>query len=349
METKLALTELLSVLAKSDQTFLDPAKGVDEQGKVDGYQHLLHLLQTGIDFFVHNDPLRPQLMPLADMNRKLYGDNVDAVYYFSQLRGTQSYWIRGQRFDSCYLSFSLYAGSPHGELAGRLALNINHRDIHFDPDGRFAIKLTPEPNGVNEFLIDGDVSVLFTREYFFDRANGRESVIEIENDNPQPAAPPTSDARLAQQIADLTTFVECTTAIAPLPVLFPLNDFLPPFPFMKDQGGWGTTDNVYCFGRFQLAQHQYLKIHFTSPTACYWGVQTWNYLMQSMNYRDYPVSINKGTAQAEPDGSYVLILSHRQADKNWISTAGYNEAIIFCRWLLADELPAQPTVELLEW
>ena len=31
---------------------------------------------------------------------------------------------------------------------------------------------------------------------------------------------------------------------------------------------------------------------------------------------------------------------------NWISTAVYEEAIIFCRWLLAEELPEQPTVEL---
>jgi hypothetical protein len=31
---------------------------------------------------------------------------------------------------------------------------------------------------------------------------------------------------------------------------------------------------------------------------------------------------------------------------NWISTSAYKEAIIFCRWLLAEEMPEQPTVEL---
>jgi hypothetical protein len=31
---------------------------------------------------------------------------------------------------------------------------------------------------------------------------------------------------------------------------------------------------------------------------------------------------------------------------NWISTANYKEAIIFCRWLLAEELPEKPTVEV---
>jgi len=33
---------------------------------------------------------------------------------------------------------------------------------------------------------------------------------------------------------------------------------------------------------------------------------------------------------------------------NWISTAAYKEVFIFCRWLLAEELPEQPTVESCE-
>ena len=50
------------------------------------------------------------------------------------------------------------------------------------------------------------------------------------------------------------------------------------------------------------------------------------------------------------DGSYTIYLSHREMkEQNWISTAGYKEAIIFCRWLLAESTPEQPTVELLEF
>ena len=55
----------------------------------------------------------------ADGSRKLYGDNVDAVYCFLQVRGDQQYAISGQRFDSCYRSFCLYGGDPNGELADR--------------------------------------------------------------------------------------------------------------------------------------------------------------------------------------------------------------------------------------
>ena len=71
--------------------------------------------------------------------------------------------------------------------------------------------------------------------------------------------------------------------------------------------------------------------------------------MQSTNYRDFPVCINSGTAVAEADGSFVVHLSHRPAERNWISTAGYREGILFTRWLLAEEMPDTPQVEVLDW
>ncbi len=348
-QSREALHEFLDVIRDADQTFLEPEKGIDEQGKVDGYQHLFHLLQVAVEFYLHNDPLRPRFMLLADSNRKLYGDNVDAVYYFSQVRGDQEYVIRGRRFDSCYLSFCLYGGDPHGELADRVTLNINHRDIAFEKDGSFEIKLTPHPAGRNEFLIAADSVTLFSREYFFDRQASRESILEIANVSPQPPVLPLTDERLARRIRTMAMFFRCTTWIAPLPVVFPINEFLPPFEFDADQGGWGTVDNVYCFCRFRLRENQYMRIRFRSPEACYWGLQTWNFFMQSMNYRDFPVCINKKTALPEADGSYVVHLSHRSKEPNWISTAGYREGILFGRWLLAEEMPETPRVEILDW
>ena len=51
----------------------------------------------------------------------------------------------------------------------------------------------------------------------------------------------------------------------------------------------------------------------------------------------------------EPNGSYVVYLSHKEAPVNWISTAGYGEGTLFARWLLAEALPETPEVELGEW
>ncbi|MEM7103868.1 MAG: DUF1214 domain-containing protein [Bacteroidota bacterium] len=348
-ESKTALAEFIEMLGEADQTFLDPDKEVDSQGQIDGYYHFFHLLQIAVEFYMHNDPLKPHFAILATPHRKVYGDNVDAVYYFTQLKSDQEYVIRGKRYDSVYLSFSLYGGEPNGEYADRVTLNVNHRDIEFEEDGSFEIKFTANPQGKNEFKMDEDVVTLFTREYFFDRFNSKESDLHIENLTPQAKAQPITDRELSRRIRAMTEFFRNTTYVAPLPVQFPMNDFLPPFPFEADTGGWGTVDNIYCFGRFHLKQNQYLKIRFTSPECCYWGVQTWNYFMQSMDYRDHNVAINKGNATPNDDGSFTIYVSHKEASQNWISTGGYEEAIIFCRWLLADEMPETPEVELLEW
>jgi hypothetical protein len=345
-QSKAALDTFLDVVRHADSTFLDPDKVLDEQGRVDGYRHLFHLMKTSIEFYLFNDPLKPRLMLLADKDHKMLGDNVDAVYYFTQLRADQEYIIRGRRYDSCYLSFCTYGGSPNGEIVERVCNNINHTMIDFDADGGFEIKLTPRPDGRNEFQLHEDTVNMFTREYFFDRFNSRESDLEIINVSRQYVPAPMSDEELARRIRIMATFFEQSTWISPLPVAFPLNEFLPPFPF-DGEVGWGTVDNIYCFGRYRLEDDEYLEIRFTSPECCYWGVQTWNFLMQSMDYEHYPVAINKGNAVPNADGSFTICLSHRKMDvDNWISAAGYKEAVIFCRWLLAEEMPETPEVEL---
>lgn len=346
-KSKEALLHFLEVIKNADSTFLDPDKVIDGQGHVDGYQHLFHLLRTSIDFYLFNDPLRPDFKLLTDGFCKILGDNVDSIYYFTQLRGDQEYRIWGKRFDSCYLSFAVYGGQPNGEIVERVCNNINHTQIEFGADGSFEIILTPEPKGINQFRLDADAVNLFTREYFFDRFNSRESELHIENLRPVEKARPLDDEELARRIRIMATFFEQTTWISPLPVDFPLNDFLPPFPFEADQGGWGTVDNTYCFGRYRLEDNEYLKIRFTSPECCYWGIQTWNFLMQSMDYNNYKVCINKSQAKVNDDGSYIVYLSHRPMNvDNWISTGAYREAVIFCRWLLAEHLPERPTVEV---
>lgn len=346
-KSKEAMKAFLQVIEGVDEfSFLNPDKVVDAQGRVDGYQHIFHLLKSAIDFYLLNDPLRPDWKLLSDGYHKILGDNVDAVYYFTQLRSDQEYIVSGRMYDSCYLSFSVYGGEPTGEIVDRVILNINHNDMTFDEDGNFSIKLTPTPKGPNEFKLESDAVNMFSREYFFDRQNSRESDLRIENITPQENATPLNDEQLADRISKMATFFEQTTWIAPLPVDFPLNAFLEPFPFEGDQGGWGTIDNVYCFGRFRLEENEYLKISFTSPPCCYWGIQTWNFLMQSTNYKEYPVCLNKKTAVSNDDGTYTIHVSHRPMDHNWISTAGYKEAIIFCRWLLSEEMPQQPTMTL---
>ena len=190
--------------------------------------------------------MHPTFMALSNEHHKILGDNVDAVYYFTQLLPNQEYVISGRRFDSCYLSFTTYGGDPDGSIVDRVANSINHTRIDFDDDGHFEIKLTPNPVGPNQFKLDDDVVNLFTREYFFDRFNSQESELSIRNISTDKIPSVIDDDTLAHRIKVMTTFFQQSTWLAPLPIEFPINDFLPPFPFDAEQGGWGTVDNIYC-------------------------------------------------------------------------------------------------------
>jgi len=347
--TQTAFHRLLDVLKRGDQSFL--SKDMDAQSQVDGYRHMAHLLAYAMDFYLNSDPLRPEFTAFSSPEQKFLGDNVGSIYYFAPLQPDQTYRIRGRRFNSCYLSFALYGGKPDGSTSERVVDTINHRRIEFEDDGRFEILLTPdEPQGPNQFQLTPDSVTLFSREYFYDPATMQEAELEIENANPPAAPGPVTDEELARRFEAVANFVEQTLMFIPLPFPLPENGFTPPFPFPKDQRSWGLTDNIYCFGRFKLAEDEYLKIHFQSPECVYWGIQTWNFFMQSMDYRYHRVMINNGLATPNTDGTYTVIVSRRPTDApNSLTTAGYEEGMVFCRWLLAEDLPEQPVMEVGRW
>ena len=347
-QSQQAFQKLLGVLQQADQSFLAPNKQLDQQGMVDGYRHLAHLLSYGIDFYLENDPLRPHFTSLASKTRKILGDNVDSRYYFTQVRGDQVYKIKGKRRNSCYLSFAIYGGKPDGSMSDHVVNTINHTHIQFDEEGNFEITLTANPQNEQEFQMDADSICMISREYFYDPNDIQEADLSIENlSELSPVTGPISDEELATRFNAVATFIQHTLFIVPFPMQLPVNNFSPAFPFPKTQKSWGLTDNIYCFGKFKLADDECLEITFNSPECVYWGIQSWNYLMQSMDYRYHQVSINNKQAQAEEDGSYKIILSKQQLDKpNSFCSGGYAEGVVFCRWLLAEGMPAQPKIEV---
>lgn len=346
-ETKKAWGELVALLASIDETFLAPQKGLDAQSQIEGYRHALHLLSSAIDFYFESDPLRPVLVPLEEPHRKILGDNVDAAYFFTRLRPDKRYRIRGRRGNACYLSLTVYGGEDDGSWSDSIPLHVNHRDIAFEEDGRFEVVLAPEP-GPGEHRLDPRSTCLITREYFLDHRDERLAGMTIEClDEVGPTAPPT-DAELARRIRDAAAFVRDTTQMVPLPaVMLPENGFMDPFPFPPNMRGWGLPDNIYAFGRFELEEDEVMEIQAEVTDCAYWGIQTWNFFMQSLDYRTHRVSLNHHEVGRDGPGEAMVYLTRGPVDRpGWFSTAGYRTGMIFCRWLLSDRMPAKPAVKV---
>ncbi len=340
-----AFTKLLEVLKKSDQSFLNPQKALSHQTHVEGYRHLMHLLSCGIDFYLESDPYRPAFVIFATPFKKILGDNVDSIYYFTQIRGDQTYQIKGQRGEDCYLGFTIYGGKPNGEWSDRVTININHRQVEFAEDGSFEITLTPNPQKDQEFKLDEDSVAIITREYFFRPFESKRGDFKIENVNPPEAPQPITDEELALRLKAVTTFIEHNTRMLPFPSFFNQNQLGQAFAFPMDQKGWGTPDNIYAMGNYKLEDDEVLVIQGNIPKCVYWGAQTWNSYMQSLDYRHHKVNVNSESAQLNEDGTFEIYVSPQEIDHpNWVGTAGTKEGMVFCRWLLAEEMPEQPKV-----
>jgi hypothetical protein len=321
---------------------------MDAVGVAAGYRHLTHLLSYAFDLYLEGDAERPSFTPLASPTRKILGDNVDSIYHFAALRGDRSYRIRGRRGNELYLSFCIYGGKPDGEWSERVVANVSQRDLTFATDGSFELVLSLQSHDGNWVRLDPDAVCVITRQYFADRAAARPAEFEIAAiDSVTPPAPLT-DAQLARRLRAVATFIRETIAITPLPGSLPPNLLGPPMPWNPHQPGWGTPDNIYSLGLFRLEPDEALVITGRSPRCTYWGAQVWNRYMQSLDYRHYRVSLNREQVVHEPDGSFRLVLAHRDPGvPNWISTAGHREGIVFCRWLQAEEIPEQPMSSVL--
>lgn len=349
-----AFHALLDVLRDADRTFLEGPRGdMDALGIAEGYRHLTHLLAYALDLYLESDPERPAFTPLASPTQKILGDNVDSRYHFAPLRGDLRYRITGRRGNEVYLAFCVYGGKPDGEWSERVVANLSQRDLVCAADGGFEVLLRPERPGrpasgaeasaPNTIALAADAVCVITREYHLDRRDRRPATFAIEALDPPPAPPPLDDATLARRLRAVATFVRETIQFAPLPSGLPPNLLGPPMPWHPGVPGWGTPDNVYSLGLFRLQPDEALVIEARAPRCVYFGAQLWNRYMQSLDYRYHRVSLNASEIAFEPDGSFTLVVSHRDPGMpNWLDTAGHREGVVFCRWLQADAPPEQP-------
>ncbi len=347
-ETHDAFIALVDSLRELPETFNDDFKALSEQSRLQGYRHLAHLLAYGFELYLESDPLRPSFVPLARPTQKILGDNTDAVYCFTQVRGDQRYRISGNRGDACYLSFCAYAGEPDGSWSESLAASVNHTRIDFETDGSFELYIGPdEPDVSNRFRMGPRAVCIISREYYFDRSQDRLARIFIENTSTVPAPGPETDASLSTKLLAVANFVEQTAAMIPPPSSNEPNQLGEPFGFEPESMGWGTPDNVYAMGTFDLAEDEVMVIDGRSPPCCYWGVQTWNPYLQSFDARYHQVSRNAKQVRLNDDGSWTIyVAKHDPGLGNWVGTGGHADGIVFCRWLLSDAAPGRPSARV---
>ena len=360
--TAAAWQSLVEMLAEVPGQYLDPNRGwVDDVDLVEGYRSISQVLTCAFEFLLEGDPDRPRFTLIVSPERKLLGDNPDAIYHWARIRGGRGYRISGLREQQVYISFTVHGRDPSGGSNERVIGDVNDRQLAVAADGSYELYVGPEgtevPEGATLVVVDDDAVSVLVRHYFLGELSAQNDpyqrpLVDIEP-LVDPGPPPVwTDDMLADRLDEVRDWVRANTAARPRPDQpsgAPFagegpNDIGKPMTF-REAGldAWGAVDIHYATGKFLLQPDEAMLMEGTIPPCAFANVMLWNAHMQTLDYRYRTTSLNAAQIAYEPDGSYRIVVAHADPGvPNWIDTESHRSGTIFWRFLLAEEQPEQP-------
>jgi hypothetical protein len=347
-ESAKALAELTEAIAGFEQRFVDQFKLRTETEYAEARRAVLHHLQHGIEAWLESDPARPVFKRFVTPEKKMLGDNPDAVYFTTAIDPTHSYRIRGNLADATYTSFTVELGSQDGNNASGLGATLNDTEFSADADGNYVLVASPEPQEGNWLRLDPGAGSVTTRHYYerelsIARDRLHHVPIMIERvDDPGPSAPP-SDASIAAGIRRVTNFMTGTLnptdpSRSPAWVSFVPNQFSNKQTGNNVEVGFAAIDNAYQMAPFVVKPDEALVISGRFPDCRFANLVLWNRHIQTFDYTHRNTSINRKQTKLEADGSFrVVVAQNDPGVPNWLDTEGHVSGMMFWRFQLADE------------
>jgi hypothetical protein len=350
-KTERALRSLVESLNEFEQSYLYQGPVTPSDRDIaEGHRYLLHLLTAGTELFVEGNPTHPEMAQIVSPTRKLMGDNADAYYFHASIAADGKYRVSGHNTGEIYLSLTVHSGDEPGGWATGVVGALNNQQFDTDDEGHWEVQLGQTVSGRNTIRTTPDTVSVISRHYYLNKTYAAADPdlhprITIERvDVVPPPAPPT-DAVMALKIRALEQFIRANSIDRPLmnplstPDWFSLipNTLGKPTVWTADEGGggWGAVDNAYAAGMFRLGPDEALIIKGKMPECIFSSVLLWNKYLQSFDYRYRQVSLNKAQMERADDGSYTIVVAHRDPGvANWLDTEGRESGIVYWRFML---------------
>jgi hypothetical protein len=215
-------------------------------------------------------------------------------------------------------------------------------------DGSYDIILSAQEHSGNWIQLSPESNAAITRDYLGDPFNDRRAVWTIESDDP-PSTTRITDEDMARRFRAATTWIKEQSGITPVPAIGDPNTMQEPLPMGAITYGWGASDASYGMGNYALEDDEALIIDGTSPKCPFWNLCIWNEFLHTYNYDYERVSINGHQIVYNDDGSWTLVISAQDpGHPNWIRTQGHKSGVLWARWFLPEETPAQPTTRVVK-
>lgn len=331
-----AWEEFCDSLKTAGGALMFPGTPRDAFSQAEGVRYLSRLTRAALEAYVeYGDVEFPELRRMVHETVKLGADNPDNYYMNAQISGQYEYRITGKRNSIDYIGFFTQNG-VYGQPGGMAPCGkLEGRDLVIEADGSFEIIMSKEKKGKNWLKIEDSSSLLIVRQTFFDRTSEVSAELKIENLNGQKAPKPLSPEKIDKGLDTASLFV------AGAPMLFAKwadgfkkhTNRLPIFSPEVSNAAGGDASIIYHHSYWKLEDDEALVIKFIPPDCESWNFQLNNYWMESLDYRYFPICINKHSAKAAADGTVTIIVSKTNpSSHNWIDTCNHNEGTMCLRW-----------------
>ncbi len=358
-ESRKAFRELLGLLSELDERWAGPEWNLQSESDVVGaHRAVMHMLEGGLVTFFEHEPEHPRFRRIVSPTRKFTGDNPDAIYWDAPIRDDLAYRVRGRMDGAVYVSFTIEVDTHDGAMAQKTGGVLNDTQFDVAEDGSFEVFFGGPPRERNWLALDPGASRITTRHYYENETAAaadprRHPALEIEPLEPAPPPAAPGDASVAAGIRRVLAFVRSRTldqrpmsesGQPPFVSIVP-NTF--PEPVTPGDFGLAAFDAAYSMAPFVLGPDDALAMTGRWPTCRCANVSLWNRHMQTFDYANRQVSRNRAQTTLEPDGSFRMVLAHRDPGvPNWIDTEGRPFGMVFWRFMLAEGPIETPRTEV---
>lgn len=358
-DARKAFDELLDLLRELADRYCGAEWLIQEpDDEAEALRAVLHLLEASLLTRMESPPGHPWLREFPLPTRKFLGDNSDALYYDTAISPDHSYRLRGNMAGAAYVSITVEGDAPDGGISKSTAGVINDTQFDVADDGSFEIRIGGKPAERNWLGLAPEACRLTTRHYYEDdvpaamKPRHIDFQIEVLDPGPPPEKPDVDS--VAASIRRVAAFVRSSM----LDMGPPPRENQPPFvsqvpnrfprPVKPGDYGLAAADAAYCMAPYLIPPGQALVIDGRWPEDCRCAnVCLWNRHMQTGDYLNRQVSLNRKQTRCEADGRFrIVIAAEDPGHPNWLDTEGRGFGLVFFRYMLPESEIETPQAEL---